>query len=62
MQIEGDPRPSNSVDNIVLDLKILHILLFWVLLYFFHSVLVRNSAISSSDSRECHFLSKFTRE
>ena len=62
MQIEGDPQPSNSVDNIVLDLKILHILLFWVVLYFFRSVLVRNSAISSLDSRECHFLFKFTRE
>ena len=34
MQIEGDPRPSKSVDNIILELKILHILLFWVLLYF----------------------------
>ena len=34
MQIEGDPRPSKSVDNILLELKILHILLFWVLLYF----------------------------
>ena len=59
MQIEEEgcypPRVKTEVDNILRVYNIYRAKCFAYSCFFFRSVLVRNSAISSSDNRESHF-------